>query len=76
LQTSTDPTISENTIGEQENLRARGVTMLLMIFGTPEIVVVFLLILLLFGGSQFPKLAKGLGESIKALKESQHTDKP
>lgn len=42
--------------------------MLLMI-GTTEIIVIALIILLLFGGSQIPKLMKGIGKGMKAYKD-------
>lgn len=37
--------------------------------GTPEIIVIALVILLLFGGKQIPKLMKGIGRGIHAYKE-------
>lgn len=38
--------------------------------GTPEIVLVFGAILLLFGGAKLPSLAKGLGQSIREFKKA------
>ena len=38
-------------------------------FGGPEMLVVLLLVLVLFGGSQLPKLARGLGEAQKEFKK-------
>jgi sec-independent protein translocase protein TatA len=47
--------------------------------GGPELMIIFLIILLLFGGAKLPGLAKGLGESIrefkKAAKETDDDDK-
>ena len=47
--------------------------------GGPELMIIFLIILLLFGGAKLPSLAKGLGESIrefkKASKEGSEDDK-
>ena len=47
--------------------------------GGTELIVIFLIILLLFGGAKLPSLAKGLGESIrefkKASKEAPEDDK-
>ena len=46
--------------------------------GLPELVVILVVAVLLFGGKKIPELAKGLGEGIKnfkgALKEEQHVD--
>jgi sec-independent protein translocase protein TatA len=48
--------------------------------GTTEIIIVFLIVLLLFGGAKLPGLAKGLGQSIrefkKAAKEDPADEKP
>ncbi len=48
--------------------------------GAPELIAIFAIILLLFGGAKLPSLAKGLGQSIKefkkASKEEGLTDKP
>ena len=37
--------------------------------GTPELIIILLIILLIFGGSQLPKLARSLGSASKELKE-------
>lgn len=37
--------------------------------GTTEIIVIALIILLLFGGSQIPKLMKGIGEGVRSYKK-------
>ena len=37
--------------------------------GGSEMLIVLLLVLLLFGGSRLPQLAKGLGESMKEFKK-------
>jgi sec-independent protein translocase protein TatA len=43
--------------------------------GTGELVVIFLIILLLFGGANLPKLTRSIGKSVKefkgALKEAE-----
>jgi len=37
--------------------------------GTPEIIVILVLILLFFGKNKLPELAKSIGQSFNALKE-------
>lgn len=41
---------------------------LLIGFGMQEMVILLVIILILFGGSRLPSLAKGLGESIRNFK--------
>jgi sec-independent protein translocase protein TatA len=45
-----------------------------MSFGTPELLIVLLIILLIFGGSQLPKLARSLGRAQKEFKDGLSTD--
>jgi sec-independent protein translocase protein TatA len=42
--------------------------------GAPEILIIALVILLLFGAKKLPELAKGLGEGIKNFRNSVKTD--
>lgn len=44
--------------------------------GFPELVVIFVVALLLFGGKKLPELAKGLGEGIKNFKTAMKPDEP
>ena len=37
--------------------------------GAPEIIIIALIVLLLFGGKKIPELMKGLGKGIKNFKE-------
>ena len=37
--------------------------------GTPEIVLIVLVVLLLFGGKKIPELMNGLGKGVKSFKE-------
>lgn len=37
--------------------------------GYPEMIIILVIILVLFGGSRLPSLAKGLGESIRSFKQ-------
>jgi len=39
-------------------------------FGSTELIVIMLIILVLFGGSKLPSLAKGLGQSVKEFKKA------
>ena len=39
-------------------------------FGMPELLIVLVIILLLFGSTKLPGLAKGLGQSIKEFKKA------
>jgi sec-independent protein translocase protein TatA len=38
--------------------------------GAPELIVILIILLVLFGGSKLPGLAKGLGQSIKEFKKA------
>lgn len=40
-----------------------------MSFGFTEILIIFIIVLLLFGGKRIPTLAKSLGSSIKSFKK-------
>jgi sec-independent protein translocase protein TatA len=44
--------------------------------GTPELVLILLIILLLFGGKKLPELSRSFGESVKELRKgmSESTD--
>lgn len=37
--------------------------------GAPELIIILVIILVLFGGSQLPKLARSLGSSAKELRQ-------
>jgi sec-independent protein translocase protein TatA len=39
-------------------------------FGSTELLVILLIVLVLFGGSKLPSLAKGLGQSVKEFKKA------
>jgi sec-independent protein translocase protein TatA len=49
-------------------------SILLGIVGAPELVVIVLAIVLLFGGKKIPELMKGLGEGIKEFKKASKVD--
>ena len=42
---------------------------MLLTIGTTEIIIIALIILLLFGGTQIPKLMKGIGKGVKSYKD-------
>ena len=41
-----------------------------MSLGAPEIIIIFFVILLLFGAKKLPELAKGLGKGIKEFRKA------
>lgn len=42
--------------------------------GTPELVIILLIVLILFGGKNLPKLSKGLAESVRELRKGLNED--
>ena len=42
--------------------------------GAPELIIILVILLVLFGGAKLPGLAKGLGQSIKEFKKSAKDD--
>ena len=44
--------------------------------GMPELVIILVILLILFGGAKLPSLAKGLGQSIKEFKKSSKDEEP
>lgn len=42
--------------------------------GIPELVIILIIVLLLFGANRLPQLATGLGKSIKNFKEASRDD--
>ena len=44
--------------------------------GAPEIILIILAILLLFGGKKIPELLRGLGKGVKEFKEAQNGETP
>lgn len=40
--------------------------------GAPEIILIIIAVLLLFGGKKIPELMKGLGKGMKEFKDAQH----
>jgi sec-independent protein translocase protein TatA len=44
--------------------------------GPTELLILLAILLLLFGGTRLPSLAKGLGESIRSFKKGINTEEP
>jgi sec-independent protein translocase protein TatA len=42
----------------------------------PDLLIVLAIVLVLFGGSQLPKLARSLGATKKEFERAQHDDQP
>ena len=40
--------------------------------GTPEIIIIALVVLLLFGGKKIPELMKGIGKGVKSFKQGMN----
>jgi sec-independent protein translocase protein TatA len=38
--------------------------------GTTELIIIFVILLILFGGRKLPELGKGIGDAIKEFKKS------
>ena len=53
---------------------------ILLVIGWPQIVLIVVIVLILFGGKKLPELMKGLGKGMKefkdATKEDDKDDKP
>jgi sec-independent protein translocase protein TatA len=47
-----------------------------MNLGTPELIIVLVVVLLLFGGTQLPKLARSLGQAQKEFKRGVNDPSP
>ena len=40
--------------------------------GVPELLLIFVILLLIFGGKKIPELARGLGAGIRNFKDAMH----
>lgn len=45
---------------------------ILAILGTPELIIIGIIVLLLFGGRKIPELMKGLGRGISEFKKAKN----
>ena len=43
--------------------------------GTPELIIIGLVVVLLFGGKKIPEFMKGIGEAIKEFRHASKDDK-
>ena len=43
--------------------------MIILMIGTPELIFIVLIVLLLFGGKKIPELMKGMGKGVKMFKQ-------
>jgi len=50
-------------------------SILLVALGAPEIILIVVAILLLFGGKKIPELMRGLGKGVKEFKDAQNGEK-
>jgi len=41
-------------------------------FGPTELIIIFLIVLLIFGGKKIPEIAKGLGKGLKEFKAAKN----
>lgn len=44
--------------------------------GAPELILILVILLVLFGGAKLPSLARGLGQSIKEFKKASKEEDP
>ena len=49
-------------------------SLLLFALGAPELIIIVVLVLLLFGGKKIPELMRGLGKGIKEFKNASKED--
>lgn len=44
--------------------------------GAPELLIVLFIVMLIFGGSKLPNLARSMGEAQREFRRAQHDDEP
>ena len=49
---------------------------LLWTLGAPEVIVILVIVLLLFGGRKIPELMRGLGKGVKEFKNASKKEEP
>jgi sec-independent protein translocase protein TatA len=65
--------VGQSTISLSDFNR-EGVLNIMMGLGMPELLIILVIILVLFGSRRIPDLAKGLGEGIRNFKTGMHGD--
>ncbi len=50
--------------------------MIMLLIGTPEILFIALVVLLLFGGKKIPELMKGIGKGVRSFKDGMNGIEP
>ena len=43
-------------------------------FGSQELIIVMVIVLILFGGAKIPQMMKGMGEGMREFKKAAHED--
>ena len=51
-------------------------TIINLAIGMPQVVLIAIVVLLIFGGKKIPELMKGLGSGIKEFKDASKEDNP
>lgn len=46
------------------------------VIGVPQMILILVIVLLLFGGRKIPELMKGLGKGVKEFKDASKPDEP
>jgi len=44
--------------------------------GIPELMIILVIVLIVFGGKKIPEIARGLGEGIRGFRDALKDDKP
>lgn len=57
-------------------LNVMSLSIVLGILGPPEIILIVLAMVLLFGGKKIPELMKGIGQGIKEFKKASKNEEP
>jgi sec-independent protein translocase protein TatA len=66
--------LRDRASGEHAMLQSAAVLFLLFPLGMPELLVIFLIIMVLFGATRLPQMGRGLGEGIRNFKKGIKQD--
>jgi sec-independent protein translocase protein TatA len=61
--------MNSGTISAVQRLTSLGSNAMFGTLGLPELIIILLIVVLIFGANRLPSLAKGLGSSVKNFKE-------